>query len=250
MKIGILQCDRVREALREQGFNDYPDMFMERLRAVDPDLDFAVYRCLDGEFPPDPAACDAYLCTGSRFSVLDPDEWIRELERFVVTLVEARIPYIGICFGHQVLAKALGGTVERAAVGWGVGVSENVIDEPQPWMEDDVLRDVNLVVSHQDQVTRVPDGMAVLGGSDFCPNYFCAVGSHALSIQGHPEFSLAFTRALMDIRRGIIDDAVLDKGVESLQRRVDDDAVFRWMVNFYRQALASREPEPVRATPR
>jgi hypothetical protein len=51
MKIGILQCDRVREALREQGFAEYPEVFMERFRAVDPNLEFRVYRCLDGELP-------------------------------------------------------------------------------------------------------------------------------------------------------------------------------------------------------
>lgn len=249
MKIGILQSDRVRKSLREQGFEDYPEMFMARFRAVDPTLRFAVYRCLDGEFPASINECDAYLCTGSRFSALDPDEWIRELERFVVSLVEARIPFVGICFGHQVLAKALGGTVERAAVGWGVGVSENVIESAQPWMEGEVLHDVNLVVSHQDQVTAVPAGMAVLGGSDFCPNYFCQVGFHALSIQGHPEFSRDYSRALMEMRRGIIDDDVLDKGIESLERRVDDDEVFRWMVNFFRQGVEALAQAPARAMP-
>lgn len=240
MKIGILQCDRVRDSLREQGFDDYPESFIERFRAVDPALEFTVYRCLDGEMPPSVDDCDAYLCTGSRFSVLDDDAWIRELEAFVVALVEAHIPFVGICFGHQLLAKALGGTVEQASAGWGVGVSENTI-ERQPWMGDDARADVNLIVSHQDQVTRVPEGMTVLGGSDFCPIYFCQVGGHALSIQGHPEFSRAYSRALMDVRRGIIPDEVLDRGAASLDRRVDDELVFRWMVRFFRDGVAARQ---------
>jgi GMP synthase (glutamine-hydrolysing) len=247
MKIGLLQCDTVRKVLREQGFPDYPEMFMKPFHEVDPELEFRVYRCMDGEIPADAGECDAYITTGSRYSVLDGDAWIRDLERFVALLVDRRIPFIGICFGHQLLAEALGGRVERAKVGWGVGVSENTIESPQPFMNGDELREVNLVVSHQDQVIDVPDSMRVLGGSEFCPNYFCAVGDHALSIQGHPEFSRDYSRALMEMRRGIIPDDVIEAGIASLAMRVDDREVFRWMVRFFERGVARNSRQPGRA---
>ena len=236
MRIGILQCDRVRDALRDQGFEDYPEVFEKRFREVDPELEFLVYRCLDGELPHDPRACDAYISTGSRFSVLDSDEWIRALEKFVLGLLTEGIPYVGICFGHQLLAQAMGGTVVQADIGWGVGVSENRIGGDYWWMGDERLNDVNLIVSHQDQVSGIPDGMRVIGGSDFCPNYFCVVDDRALTIQGHPEFSRDYSRALMELRRGVIPDQVIEAGIASLDKRVDDHAVFRWMLRFLREA--------------
>ncbi len=236
MKIGILQCDAVRESLREQGFEEYPVVFARRFRELYPNLEFEVYRCMAGEIPHRIDACDAYVSTGSRFSVLDPDPWIRKLEVFVAELVARRIPYVGICFGHQLLAQALGGTVVKADAGWGVGVSENRIEGDYWWMGEDRLHDVNLIVSHQDQVSRVPPQMQVLGGSDFCPNYFCLVDDCALSIQGHPEFSRDYSRALMELRREIIPAEVIESGLRSLDKRIDDHAVFRWMLRFLREA--------------
>lgn len=240
MKIGILQCDRVREVLREQGFADYPEVFIERFRAVDPTLEFQVYRCMDGELPGAVDECDGYVSTGSRFSVLDEDQWIRNLEAFAARLIEAKIPYIGICFGHQLLAKALGGKVARAEAGWGVGVSRNRIEGPQWWMGDEPLTDVNLIVSHQDQVVELPEGMRSIGGSDFCPIYFCKIDDHALTIQGHPEFSRDYSRALMEMRRGVIDSEVIEAGIDSLALRVDDHEVFRWMVRFLKESATVR----------
>lgn len=238
MKIGILQCDSVREELREQGFDDYPDVFMARFRAVDPDLEFEIYRCMDGELPAAIDECDGYVSTGSRYSVLDDDPWIRRLEAFVVELIDARIPYIGICFGHQLLAQALGGRVERAEAGWGVGVSSNSIEAPRWWMGDEALSEVNLIVSHQDQVVDLPKRMQPIGGSEFCPIYFCVIDDHALSIQGHPEFSREYSRALMEMRRGLIPEPVIEAGIRSLELPLDDDTVFRWMVRFLRHADA------------
>ncbi len=237
VRIGILQCDNVRSVFREQGFDDYPKMFVDSFAKVASDFEFRVYRCVEGELPAEPGECDAYITTGSRFSVLDPDQWIRELELFVSRLVEVQIPFVGICFGHQLLAQAMGGKVAQAKAGWGVGVSENVIDKRHWWMADDERLDTNLIVSHQDQVVETPEVMVVLGGSEFCPIYFCGIGSHALSIQGHPEFSREYSRALMEYRRNIIPADVIEAGLASLANRVDDETVFSWIANFLRGPL-------------
>ena len=233
MKIGILQCDEMREIFLEQGFADYPDMIEAGFQDINAPFEFRVYRCLDGEIPGSTAECDGFITTGSRFSVLDEEPWMLELEAFLRKLVAEKVPFVGICFGHQMLAKALGGQVENADAGWGIGVSFNRLDLRHPDLPEQAGTELNLIVSHQDQVTRLPEQMKLLGGSDFCPNYFCAIGDHALTIQGHPEFSRDFSDALMEFRRNIIDEAIIDAGKRSLEARVDSRLTFEWMSNFF-----------------
>ena len=66
------------------------------------------------------------------------------------------------------------------------------------------------------------------------------INDHALSIQGHPEFSRDYSRALMELRRDQIDSRVIEAGIDSLQWRVDDNEVFRWMVRFLEGVAARR----------
>ncbi|MFT5114627.1 MAG: GMP synthase-like glutamine amidotransferase [Parasphingorhabdus sp.] len=233
MKIGVLQCDHVRAALRQQGFEDYSTVFNHRLKHTQPDIEVVNYACVDGEIPADVHECDGYISTGSRYSVLDDYEWIQNLEDFIVDLVDASVPYFGVCFGHQLLAQALGGKVVRADAGWGIGVSKNVIGAPQPWMGDEIRSEVNMMVFHQDQVVELPAEVQILGGSEFCPIYFCQMGDSVLTTQGHPEFSVDYSRALIELRRDIIAAPVVEAGMESLQKPVDGDLLFRWILNFF-----------------
>ena len=234
MRVGLLECDEVRPVFREQGFSDYPTMFRAQLNAVEPALELVTYSCLHGKFPADPGECDAYITTGSRYSVLDGFEWIDHLEALALSLMERSIPYVGICFGHQLLAQAMGGRVVRADVGWGVGVSRNTISTGHWWMGSGRQSEVNLIVSHQDQVVEIPSEIRVLGGSAFCPIYFCQVDDTALTIQGHPEFSRDYSRALMEYRRDIIAPDVVEAGLHSLELPVHERLVFTWIVNFMR----------------
>ena len=154
MKLGLLQCDDVSEALQAQQGN-YPEMFETLLRQRLPGMDYQVYRVLDGVLPSSVDECDVYLSTGSKFGVNDGLPWIAELEAFVVKLWEAGKPLVGICFGHQLMAKALGGEVHKSPKGWGIGLSFNDVLVNKPWMQP--ARDsLDLIVSHQDQVVRLP----------------------------------------------------------------------------------------------
>ena len=147
------------------------------------------------------------------------------------------MPYVGICFGHQLLAQAMGGLVEKADVGWGVGVSINELKQPHAALlrqsEDGQIR---LIVSHQDQVTQVPTELSCIGGSDFCPNYFFTLDDHVLTIQGHPEFTREYSNALMEFRRDIIPEDVVNMGQKSLQGRVDRELAFEWISGFIMNA--------------
>lgn len=230
MKIGILQCDNVIDGL-EDTFGNYPDMLSNPLGALLPNATFEVYRTFEGELPPSVDACDGYITTGSRYGANDGDAWILALEQFVRDCHAAGQPFVGICFGHQVAARALGGQVARTPRGWGVGVSFNQVVARKPWMEP-YQEGIDLVVSHQDQVTELPEGGEVLVTSGFCPYYMVRYGDAMITVQGHPEFARGYAREIMARRSDRIPANRIREGLVSLQAPVDDQLMFRWIANF------------------
>lgn len=235
MNIGILGCDDVPERYRDIA-GGYLEMFSGLLRPAMPDASFRWYGVCEGELPPSPGACDGWLCTGSRFSVYDDHEWIDALKGFVSDVHESGRPFVGICFGHQVLAEALGGKVERAHQGWGLGVLEMTIENPEPWMRP--LQDhCKLQYMHGDQVQKLPHGSVVLAQARHCPIAMFRVGN-MLGIEGHPEFSAAYARALLSARRERIGIETVDAALASLSQRTDHAVVAEWVRNFFAAAGA------------
>ncbi|MBT7966637.1 MAG: C26 family cysteine hydrolase domain-containing family [Proteobacteria bacterium] len=232
--VGILQCGEVPDTLSAQ-FPDYNEMIEIGLKRADHNIHCITFRVLDGEIP-HPAACDAWITTGSRFSVNDPNEWTEKFSEFVSDAHKLKIPFVGICYGMQMMAKALGGTVEYAEKGWGVGVATSTVYEKAPWMANH-KEAANLVVSHQEQVTELPAEAVLLAGSDFCPNGIFQVGSSMLGIQGHPEFTTDYSRALMDARRNIIPAEAVEAGMDSLSKRVDGSWTFDSIISFIKSQL-------------
>lgn len=232
MKIGILQCDDVADELQPE-FGNYPAMFERLLGEAASNLEFATYRAMDGELPNSVEDCDAYITTGSRHGVNDGLAWVDKLEEFLLELVEAEKKFVGICFGHQLMVKALGGVVSDR--GWGVGMSFNNVDVEKTWM-DSSQKTLNLIVSHRDQVTELPAGIDVLASSEFCPNYMLQYGSRMMTVQGHPEFSKNYSRALMEKRKNIIPAPVIADGQASLTADADDHLMARWIINFIDEA--------------
>ena len=232
MRIGILQCDDVLERFQPR-FGNYPAMFQALLSSVDAGLEFEVYRAHQGQLPTDTVECHAYITTGSRHGVNDDQSWIAQLLEFMREVDRAQQKFVGICFGHQLFAKALGGRVENSDRGWGVGVSFNDMIEQQPWMTP-FQEHMDLIVSHQDQVTRLPGNTRVLARSNFCPYYMLQKGSHILTIQGHPEFSAEYSRTLTDSRRNRIEAGCVRQAMTSLQAPVHAELMARWIVNFMR----------------
>ncbi|PXY00143.1 glutamine amidotransferase-related protein [Halomonas sp. LBP4] len=235
MHIGLLQCDDVAPELREAHGN-YPEMFQRLFTSVDPTLTFRVWRCLDGEIPDDVNAVDAWLTTGSKFGVNDGLAWVDALCGFVRELWHSGKPLVGICFGHQLIARALGGEVVKSPRGWGVGVSFNRVTERAGWMEP-WQEGLDLVVSHQDQVEELPPQTRVLAESDFCPVYLMQVGEHFLGVQGHPEFAKPYSRDLMQLRRELVGAHRVREGQASLNAPVDDTLMVRWILNFMKRAM-------------
>ena len=197
MKIGILETGLLREALIER-FDPYPVMFERFLGLAGRELEFDSYSVLRGEMPPSVDACDGWLITGSRHGAYDPLEWIAPLEDFIRALEQANKPLIGVCFGHQIIAQALGGKVVKSDRGWGVGLHHYRIDRRTDWMLEAGDR-VAMYVFHQDQVVDLPPRAEVFASSDFCPYAGLVYGDSIISVQGHPEFERSYMKALIDL---------------------------------------------------
>lgn len=237
LRLGILQCDSVAPELHPE-FGDYPDMFQTLLAAGGPPVMFTVYDLTRGQFPAALDECDAWLFTGSKWSAYDPDDWIVRAHEFVRALHAERRPMVGVCFGHQLVARALGGEVAQAQVGWGVGVHTARMAAQQDWMEPR-REALPLLVSHQDQVLRPPEGATVLASHAFCPYDMLQVGEHVLTLQGHPEFEPGYVRALIERRREVIGEPTAREGIDSLAEPTEGDTVRTWIHNFLQRARTS-----------
>lgn len=230
MKLGILKTDAVRpEWVPEYG--EYPDMFMALLGEADPTLEFAVYDVEHGQYPADIDEVDAYLITGSKSGVYEDKPWIAQLMVFVRELHRRRKKLVGICFGHQLVAQALGGNVKKSPKGWGMGLHTHRFNSAPGW-HDQGDRDLDILVSHQDQVLELAEGATVLAGSAFCENAVIQIGDHILTFQGHPEFVSNLSREIMEFRRDLIGEDVYSSGVASLQGTHQGQRVARWIVRF------------------
>jgi len=232
MKIGILKTDAVRPEWVPR-FGEYPDMFMALLQEADPALEFRVYDVEQGQFPAEIDEVDAYLITGSKSSVYDDKPWIGRLMAFVRELDRRRKKLVGICFGHQLVAHALGGRTEKSNKGWGVGLQTYHFTDLPAW-HNGGDPDFSVLASHQDQVLVPAPGTRTLAASDFCEFAVCQIGEHILTFQGHPEFVTGYSRELLEFRRELLGEESYAAGVASLAQPPQSERVARWIVAFLR----------------
>jgi GMP synthase-like glutamine amidotransferase len=227
MNLGLLQCDHVAERLQVIA-GDYAEMFGALFGQH---FNLIPYDVCNAVWPASLNDCDAYLCTGSRWSVYDDIAWIHELKMFVRQSYETGKPFIGICFGHQMLAEALGGQVEKSEYGWGVGIQDIEIISTEAWMQP--ARDkLKLHYMHQDQVTRLPENGVLLGRSEHCPVASFRLGQAMLGIQAHPEFTNEYSAALLADRVERIGAARVEAARASFVHRTDESVIVQWISQF------------------
>jgi GMP synthase-like glutamine amidotransferase len=221
MKVAILETGRPPRHLAEQ-YGDYPTMFETLLGEG---FETETFDVAAGRLPSE--RHDAYLLTGSPAGVYEPLPWIAPLQDFIRGAQDSRM--VGICFGHQVMAEALGGHVEKSDRGWGAGLHHYSVVHGEPWMDD--VRGIAAPASHQDQVVVQPPKTEVVASSAFTKYAALAwTDRPAISFQFHPEFSPAFAKALIEQRYDIVPDP--DAAIASLDAPNDNARVGQWIRCF------------------
>lgn len=223
MKIGILQTghspDEVRGAL-----GDYSDMFARLLGGRG--FDFVTFNVVDGEFPAGPDDADGWLITGSKHGAYEDHPWIPPLEALIRAIRDSGKPLIGVCFGHQIIAQALGGKVEKFDGGWAVGPTEYDFN-------GDTL---TLNAWHQDQVTELPPDATVIGTNDFCRYAALAYKDRAFTVQPHPEFNSGFIDGLINTRgKGVVPQDLLDAAEARLTTGTNEGTIATRIAAFFKE---------------
>lgn len=234
--VGILECGRFSEAMTDE-HGAYSQLYANMLRAGNNDEDVFNYRSFDvhlGQYPTLEDA-DAWLISGSRHGAYEDHEWILPLEDHLRTAFAAKQPIIGVCFGHQILAQALGGKVEKFSGGWTMGQVNYSLDGP---FEGTVATGANLLAFHQDQVTELPPGATVVGRTDHCRYAAIQYGQQALTIQSHPEFNDAFVEDLLAERGHLFPSHNVSQARASLGKPLDNTSVSAVLRDFILQGLA------------
>ena len=232
MIVGILEADSLAEEAIQR-FGSYADMFEKLLSAADSKLKFQSYQVTQQEYPQYISDCDAYLITGSKSSCYENINWIEWLMQFVVDCFNQEKKLVGICFGHQLIAQALGGSVKKNKNGWGIGTTSSSVTKTPYWLLPKQQK-FSLLVSHQDQVTQMPAQASLFASNDFCPIAGYQINDSILTFQGHPEFSRDYLKYIMTKRREIIGEHTYQQAIRSLQQPVDHELIAKWIVNFIR----------------
>ena len=231
MKLTILETGSVPAALTGK-YPSYPEMFRAMFERDGARYGYDVVRIIDGAPLPEPGEQDAVLITGSSAGVYEDHAWLDPLRDFIRRAYSVRTKMVGICFGHQVIADALGGEVRKSEKGWGLGRHNYEILPFAPYF-DLPRASLSIACSHQDQVITPPDQARVVLRSDFAPNAGLVYrNGAAMSFQPHPEFGDPYARALIDLRRGRASDDVIEKAGASMCQPSDSALLVRAITRF------------------
>ena len=235
-RITIIETGLVSPQFRER-HGSYPQMFQRMVAAADPSVACNVVSVATGEALPDPATLDAILITGSAAGVYDDVAWIAPLEAFVRAAHDRHVPMVGVCFGHQLIAQALGGTVRKSEKGWGIGRHIYRIAPDNGLIDGETIA---AAASHQDQVITPPASARTIMSSEFTPHAgLLYANGTTLSVQPHPEFTADYADALCELRRGLAPDAVVETAKASLTEPLDHATLGGVVTRF----LTRRAPE-------
>ncbi len=231
MKVALLQAHHIPEHRQVHSGGNYPHVFANMFARTETIIDLDWYDVTKGDYPLDPNIYDAFLISGSSASAFDDDPWIAPLKKYIQKIFNDKHKIIGVCFGHQIIAEALGGKVIRAEKGWGIGVKTIEVIARQKWMIP-YQHHCSLLFYHQDHVILEPDNAIILARNEFCEIQMYCIGSQVLGIQAHPEMLSGHNHSIIMDARGDLDDYIIRGAVESLRIRDQGILVGHWITNF------------------
>ena len=235
IKLGILQTNHDKSVEVGDAFPDDAHRFRDLFDAQEDRFQYRIYMTIGGELPQDLDEQDAFMITGSPLSVLDEHIFSEDLLEFIRRCDAAKKPLMGACFGHQAIAMALGGKVEKSPTGYNVGIENTVFSARKPWMTP-VRDQLPMYVFHEDQVTELPPGCELLGSSNKCPIASFAKGDHIFTTQSHPEFTHDFMACVLRFTESKMPTEDAKAAWDSMDRPQDGQVFGTWSTNFFKGA--------------
>lgn len=235
MRIVILEADKPLDVVSKD-FGDYKVQFTKLLQigGVKSTDTIEAYDVVQGYYPSHDKF-DAVLITGSRHSAYNEDKWIIDLVDFTKKCVDNGVKIVGICFGHQILARALGVPVIVNSKGWEVSITTvettEVGKKVFPELND---RPISIMQMHRDIVSRVPDGTQLLARNSVCEIQGFYAENHFLTLQGHPEFVGEVVKRMVQVRhsQGIFNDELAQSALSRVEDQNDGPILAKAIVRF------------------
>ncbi len=235
MKIALLQADHIPSHRRNISGGNYPEMFSNLFLKVDAIVDIDTFDVTIGEYPENESQYNGFIISGSKSSAYSNEAWISKLKLYICKLKDDGHKLVGICFGHQVIAEALGGKVEYAGhKGVGIGVQTVHMQKRLSWMQP-FEEYMSLLFNHYDQVVTAPENAEVLAYNDFCEVQMYHINHQVFGVQAHPEMIRAHNHLLIKEleNQGVTDD--IQSAVDTLRLRDHSMIVGMWMVRFFEE---------------